>query len=35
MLGRKYKKDQIKEFVDRSLKDQIELANELEQEQNQ
>ncbi len=35
LTGRKYKKDQIKEFVDRSLKDQIELAHELEQEKNQ
>lgn len=35
LTGRKYKKDQIKEFVDRSLKDQIELANELEKEKNQ
>ena len=35
LAGRKYKKDAIAEFVDRSLKEQIELANELEKEKNQ
>lgn len=34
LLGRKYKKDAITEFVNRSLKDQIELAHELEKEKN-
>ena len=34
LTGRKYKKDAIKEFVDRSLKDQFELSKELEREKN-
>lgn len=34
LTGRKYKKDAITEFVDRSLKEQIELANELKKEKN-
>ena len=34
LAGRKYKKDQIKDFVDRSIKEQLELAKEIEQEKN-